>query len=161
MRTLHQLTKRHKTAYQCSKAHNRGTRRRCWAAWKAAFNKQLAAGILCDRIHCLKLGRRVLKEWRRQSIDRLLPASTQCYALARRTMCKNNFAKWRGFFQQRRYQLGIDRVLQRRKKMRVFGHWRIYIGLLKQSKAIFYKMSKRLLRPIFQKWRKKVSDINN
>jgi hypothetical protein len=115
---------------------------------------------LCTRIHSVKLGRRILQHWNRQAIQRLVPAATRCAALYQRNTLKSHYALWRTFFAQRGFQVQKNAVLQASKKRRIFGQWRSYVGLSKQSRRIFRTMERRVLQPIWQKWRAKVSILS-
>lgn len=157
VRTLHQQAALHRRGYQCTRLRQRHQRVTSWRRWRAQYAKRATTSALCDRIYAVKLGRLVLRMWRVQAIERLLPAVTATAALVQRNTAKHVFALWRGLQSQRRYQAQINAVLRTGRKRRILGQWRTYIGLLKQSRRIYTAMMKRVLKPLWRTWRRKVS----
>jgi hypothetical protein len=157
VRTLHKLANLHRNGYRCRRLHAHHRRRQCWSVWRTQYKKRVTTLNLSARIYGVKLGRRVLHEWYHVSIVRLTPAATMTAALVRRNVTKATYMTWRRFFEQRRYQAKINAVLRTSRKRRVLGVWKSYLGQLRQSKRIFATMQRRVLRPLWQRWRNKVS----
>jgi hypothetical protein len=157
VRTLHKQASLHRNGYRCRRLHAHHGRRQCWSTWRTQYGKRVTTLNLSARIHGVKLGRRVLREWHHVSIVRLTPAATMTAALVRRNVTKATYMTWRRFFEQRGYQARINTVLRTSHKRRVLGVWRAYLGQLRQSKRIFATMQRRVLRPLWQRWRNKVS----
>jgi hypothetical protein len=159
LRALHKQATLSRAAYRCTRLTHRHRRARCWQRWQAHLGKRATMANLCSRIHNVKLGRRVLQHWNLQAIQRLVPAATQCAALYQRNTLRSHYTLWKAFFAQRGYQVQKNAVLQGGKKRRIFGQWRVYVGLVKQSRRIYRTMERRVLQPLWQKWRAKVSVV--
>lgn len=157
VRTLHQQAVLHRRGYQCTRLHHRHLRRLYWQRWQRQLSKTFTAANLCGRIHGVKLSRRVLRAWHGQAIVRLQPTASAVAALVIRNRTRAAYHRWRDLQAQRRYQESINATLRTGCKRRLWGVWKSYVGLLKQSRRIRNAVLKRVLRPIWQRWRRKVS----
>lgn len=150
----------HRQEFLCYRLQRRNRCKKAWQHWMVHYSKRCTSSNLCARIFEVKLGRRVLRAWHAQAIERLLPAAISTANLYRQNVARYAYSLWRRFLAKREYQARVNRAMSSSHKGRIFGYWRQFVGQIKQSRVIRSTMLKRVLRPIWLQWRNKVSNVS-